>query len=187
MGYTTDVSEVTTTRPRAFPYKHCTRCGGSGHYSFNLMHGTMCYGCSGKGKAPASKKVAELSSRYATERRRIVTPVLSSVWPGDRIKLGGGEYRTVTSIEVTSERYGHSVVNGKATNIVSGVTVTFDDGEVVKTTTNAIAQRAVLKSEIRAQLWHLVEEAWAGLTKAQRKLVINPEDEAPDRSGEESQ
>lgn len=32
-----------------FETKPCSRCGGSGHYSFNLMHGSMCYGCSGRG------------------------------------------------------------------------------------------------------------------------------------------
>lgn len=28
----------------------CSRCGGSGRYSFNLIHGTTCYGCGGTGK-----------------------------------------------------------------------------------------------------------------------------------------
>lgn len=28
----------------------CTRCNGTGSYSFNLMHGTKCYGCNGSGK-----------------------------------------------------------------------------------------------------------------------------------------
>lgn len=32
-----------------FETKVCSRCGGSGNYSFNLMHGTMCYGCNGSG------------------------------------------------------------------------------------------------------------------------------------------
>lgn len=32
-----------------FESKVCSRCGGSGHYSFNLMHGTKCYGCNGSG------------------------------------------------------------------------------------------------------------------------------------------
>lgn len=27
----------------------CPRCSGSGHYSYNSMDGTMCYGCRGKG------------------------------------------------------------------------------------------------------------------------------------------
>lgn len=28
----------------------CTRCNGTGRYSFNLQHGTKCYGCNGTGK-----------------------------------------------------------------------------------------------------------------------------------------
>ena len=28
----------------------CSRCGGNGNYSYNMMHGTMCYGCGGKGQ-----------------------------------------------------------------------------------------------------------------------------------------
>lgn len=28
----------------------CSRCGGCGHYSFNLMDGTICYGCYGSGR-----------------------------------------------------------------------------------------------------------------------------------------
>ena len=29
----------------------CPRCGGSGHYSYNQIDGTMCYGCNGSGIA----------------------------------------------------------------------------------------------------------------------------------------
>lgn len=32
-----------------FETQACTRCGGSGRYSFNLMHGDRCYGCGGTG------------------------------------------------------------------------------------------------------------------------------------------
>ncbi len=28
----------------------CSRCGGSGHYSYNQIDGTVCYGCGGSGK-----------------------------------------------------------------------------------------------------------------------------------------
>lgn len=27
----------------------CPRCAGTGRYSFNMMHGSVCYGCSGAG------------------------------------------------------------------------------------------------------------------------------------------
>lgn len=33
-----------------FEIESCARCGGSGRYSFNLMHGDTCYGCGGTGK-----------------------------------------------------------------------------------------------------------------------------------------
>lgn len=31
-------------------FGNCPRCGGSGHYSWNSMDGSRCYGCSGSGK-----------------------------------------------------------------------------------------------------------------------------------------
>lgn len=36
--------------------KVCTRCMGSGSYSYNLKDGTVCYGCGGIGKVAASPK-----------------------------------------------------------------------------------------------------------------------------------
>ena len=32
-----------------FEHVVCTRCGGSGKFSYNLMHGDRCYGCGGSG------------------------------------------------------------------------------------------------------------------------------------------
>ena len=34
----------------------CTRCNGSGKFSFNLTHGTMCYGCRGSGAIQVERK-----------------------------------------------------------------------------------------------------------------------------------
>jgi hypothetical protein len=46
--------------------KTCGRCGGRGHYSFNLVHGTVCFGCGGKGIVPANpgKKGVKPTSLY---------------------------------------------------------------------------------------------------------------------------
>lgn len=35
--------------PTPFETTTCSRCGGGGSYSFNLMHGSRCYGCGGSG------------------------------------------------------------------------------------------------------------------------------------------
>jgi hypothetical protein len=41
-----------------FETKVCGRCGGSGKYSFNLMHGDMCYGCKGAGTVYTKRGLA---------------------------------------------------------------------------------------------------------------------------------
>ncbi len=49
----------------------CNRCGGSGRYSYNQMHGSRCYGCGGSGKvrtrrgAEAFRFLEELRSKRA--------------------------------------------------------------------------------------------------------------------------
>lgn len=53
----------------------CPRCGGSGHYSYNQMDGTRCYGCGGSGvvtqqvRAYTEKEYAQMQA--AKERARI--------------------------------------------------------------------------------------------------------------------
>ncbi|WP_432263036.1 hypothetical protein [Cupriavidus sp. TMH.W2] len=44
----------------------CERCGGSGHYSFNAIDGTTCFGCRGSGHV-AQKLTADLYARAAAE------------------------------------------------------------------------------------------------------------------------
>lgn len=53
----------------------CTRCGGTGSYSFNLIDGTKCYGCMGHGfklvdaakEARAAKARADRAAKQAEQ------------------------------------------------------------------------------------------------------------------------
>lgn len=38
--------------------KPCGRCGGSGHYSYNQINGTTCFGCGGSGRALTKRGLA---------------------------------------------------------------------------------------------------------------------------------
>ncbi len=38
-----------TKKTPTFEHVTCGRCGGTGSYSFNMMHGSRCYGCNGSG------------------------------------------------------------------------------------------------------------------------------------------
>jgi hypothetical protein len=45
--------------------EYCGRCGGSGHYSFNLRDGTICFGCAGSGwvaRKLTAKLLAEITA-----------------------------------------------------------------------------------------------------------------------------
>lgn len=64
-------------------WEWCGRCGGGGHYSFNLYAGTTCFGCGGTGKrhqkptparvadAVAKIKAGGLDAYFAENNRRI--------------------------------------------------------------------------------------------------------------------
>ena len=62
----------------------CTRCNGTGRYSFNLMHGTKCYGCNGTGKqltrpkAPTPKWAVFGQHRQTGEWLRLYNVVAKS-------------------------------------------------------------------------------------------------------------
>jgi hypothetical protein len=56
---------------RVFDY--CKRCGGTGHYSFNQIDGTVCYGCNGSGLGKVTTRVDAIkraNARRAAARKR---------------------------------------------------------------------------------------------------------------------
>lgn len=50
VGIDREGNEMQLNEWHTVEYKLCTRCGGSGRYSWNMTHGSLCYGCSGVGK-----------------------------------------------------------------------------------------------------------------------------------------
>ena len=65
--------QMTTITRTRFESQCCTRCGGSGKFSFNLIHGDRCYGCKGTGEqltkrgAAAKAKFTASMSHLASE------------------------------------------------------------------------------------------------------------------------
>jgi len=49
----------------------CTRCGGTGRFSFNLRDGTKCYGCEGAGTVTIDEKKRARNLAAAEKRRAI--------------------------------------------------------------------------------------------------------------------
>jgi len=62
----------------------CGRCAGSGHYSFNMMHGTICYGCGGSGIKLTKKGAAAKAAWIAAYRK---TVRISEIVAGDKVMI----------------------------------------------------------------------------------------------------
>jgi hypothetical protein len=76
--------------------KSCGRCGGSGSYSYNSMHGSVCYGCSGRKTVltKAGAKAAAAVTGFIAEHFSVAVEDLTV---GTRIKIDG-VHRTVSEI-----------------------------------------------------------------------------------------
>lgn len=116
----------------SFETEPCGRCGGSGRYSYNQMHGDRCYGCGGTG-IRLSKRGAAAKAYY----HGLITKKLSDIKIGDQILtfigLSAGRYwQIVTAIEQDELNKGQNRVNvhlkRKGETQVYGM---FNDSEVL--------------------------------------------------------
>lgn len=89
----------------------CGRCGGGGHYSYNQITGTTCFGCLGAGvKLTVRGRKAQL---FLESLRRVTADKLKQ---GDKYMDDDGRWHTIQSIEpeslgycIVSEGYAYSV------------------------------------------------------------------------------
>jgi len=94
------------TRKLLFENVTCTRCGGTGHYSYCQMYGTVCFKCHGDGVTLTAKGRA--AQNWFTTKRKIKAGDLKV---GDRYFFEG----IGSTVKVT--------VTGFAPNLNGGTTV----------------------------------------------------------------
>jgi len=101
----------------------CGRCGGSGHYSYNMMHGTVCYGCAGRKwvLTRSGAKAQKAVQAFIAEHFSVKAEALQV---GDRIKYDGYT-RTVVAVKVDAQPTGSSTVDG-VTTYYRYVNITFN-------------------------------------------------------------
>jgi len=80
---TTTTIEATATATEidltaAYETKPCTRCGGSGHYSYCSMYGTTCFGCAGKGHVYTKRAQAAIA--YGKALRTVKASAVQVGW-----------------------------------------------------------------------------------------------------------
>lgn len=82
----------------------CTRCGGSGHYSYCSAYGTVCFKCSGSGKQLT--RAGDKARRKFEEVTRIAwSKPVAEVEVGDRVKSHSNDkgWRTVVEPGVSPD------------------------------------------------------------------------------------
>jgi hypothetical protein len=85
---------MTVTIKLPFETVTCSRCGGSGKFSFNLMHGDMCYGCSGSGVKYTKRGLA--AKQFFTES---LSKPCEQVVAGDKVRIDTKKFHIVTRTE----------------------------------------------------------------------------------------
>jgi hypothetical protein len=105
-------------RKLLFESKTCSRCGGSGKFSWCQMHGSMCFGCHGDGvvltkKGKAAQVWLNAKKRKSSDAVEIGEWVLSEGIPGfsasvwikiDEVK-GEGAERVISGLSKRGERH----------------------------------------------------------------------------------
>ncbi|MGN7135500.1 hypothetical protein [Streptomyces pseudogriseolus] len=76
------MTATATALANRFEFEDCTRCGGTGHYSFNLMEGTRCRRCRGRKRTITRRGNAAYTRWKEQIDARLTTPVLD-LEPGD--------------------------------------------------------------------------------------------------------
>lgn len=82
----------------------CRRCNGSGNYSFNLLRGTVCFGCEGSGfqmvdaKKEEAKKVAAAKRQATQEASREKVIAATKVVKAELNAIFGNKFNIETEL-----------------------------------------------------------------------------------------
>lgn len=117
MNKTTDVEPIGETNRDGFEIETCGRCGGGGEYSFNLMHGSRCYGCGGSGKVFTKRGTAA-----RTFYRELCMRPVSELQVGEFVRYSvSNKWRVISEIvrpDGTGSYMEHDGVRKYYTNVV---------------------------------------------------------------------
>ena len=73
-----DMNNTTNPLTEAYETAPCSRCGGSGHYSYCQMYGTRCFQCAGKGNCYTKRALAAIE--YARTLRTVKASEVQVGW-----------------------------------------------------------------------------------------------------------
>lgn len=147
----------TTTQVKLFETEACSRCGGSGQYSYCQMYGSRCFKCAGSGKQYI-RKHAKMAADYRNAVRLQKEPAARNIETGDFIlnplpeavficpETGKTKrpFVEVTGVEIeegTPEKNcGYSQI-GDRRRYIGWITLTFADGTIYRVSEDICLRR----------------------------------------------
>lgn len=129
---------------KVFDTEACGRCGGSGHYSYNQIDGTRCYGCGGSGKKIVRSQ-AKMADEWAAAKRAMKEPTVAKMEIGDELAIDG-KWKMIEWIDVNKNKpRGWSIApDGTKTETAWAAVIVFTDGTTRRTSTSEIIRRRAL-------------------------------------------
>jgi hypothetical protein len=123
-----------------FPLDECSRCGTTGHYSFNEITGSRCFKCNGSGYTVQKRaKVAWLAMLEEIDTHKHCTPKNMNV--GDVIAYNK-VWREIVGIEVTDETCGWTQSSGNEKVYQYYMILKFADGTEARVSENRVLRRS---------------------------------------------
>lgn len=115
-----------------FETQVCSRCDGSGHYSWNAMTGSRCFGCGGRGWQLTKRGAAALEAWTAAWKQ---TKKVRDLQPGERVSVrdsvrGKVLYLTVESSEADDLNPGRWMVRFAPGQALGGYGFMNGDNEI---------------------------------------------------------
>jgi hypothetical protein len=159
------MTEATKTNQHGFPIQTCTRCHGSGHHSYNQIHGTMCYGCGGGG-VQIVKKAKPAWIAFVANAKSLKEIVARDLKVGQvACKSGAKIKKEIVGIEVLptyskpwSERHtAQAIADGykpeQCFQIFAPMIVTFADGTTEETDATSVWKPVVTLADLNADFY----------------------------------
>lgn len=123
-----------------FPLDECSRCGATGHHSFNDVTGSKCFKCNGSGYTVQKRaKVAWLAMLEEISTHKGCTPKKMNV--GDVIAYNK-IWREIVGIEVTDESCGSFKIGNSETVYQYYMILKFADGTEARVSENRVLKRS---------------------------------------------
>jgi DnaJ-class molecular chaperone len=132
--------------------KSCTRCGGSGQYSYCAMWGSRCFKCHGTGKV-LTTRCAKRRAEYTALRAELLGAAAETIQIGDVVELQG-RFRRITDVARQERAFGSSINNGPMV-YSDGITLMYDviiNGAQTQTGASMPAGTVVVKRATVEQL-----------------------------------